>query len=65
MSLISWYFFKTFFLDMYTLLYLFIFGCAGFSLAACRFSLVAESRGYSPVAMHRLLIPAASLVCRA
>ena len=43
----------------------FIFGCAGFSLAACRFSLVAESRGYSPVAMHRLLIPAASLVCRA
>ena len=41
---------------MYTLLYLFIFGHAGLSLAAGRFSLDAESRGYSPVAAHEFLI---------
>ena len=50
---------------MYTLLYLFIFGHAGLSLAAGRFSLDAESRGYSPVATHRPLTPGASFVCGA
>ena len=44
------------------MLYLFIFGCAGFSLAACSFSLVAESRGYSIVAVCGLLTEVASLV---
>ena len=49
---------------MYALLYLFIFGCAGFSLAACSFSLVAESRGYSIVVVCGLLIEVASLVAK-
>ena len=40
---------------------LFICGCAG-SLLLCGCSLGAVSRGCSPVAMHGLLIAAASLV---
>ena len=41
---------------------LFIFGCAGFFVAACGLSLVIASRGYSLVAMHGLLIAVASLL---
>ena len=44
------------------MLYLFIFGCAGFSLAACSFSLVAESRGYSVVELCGLFTVVAFLV---
>ena len=43
--------------------YLFILGCAGFFGRFCMgFSLVAESRGYSLVAVRGLLIVVASLV---
>ena len=51
------------FIDMYTLLYLFIFGCIGLYLfvAVHGLSQVAESRGYSLDAMWRLLIAVASL----
>ena len=38
-----------------------VYGCVG-SLLLCRLSLAAESRGYSLVAMHRLLVAVASLV---
>ena len=45
-----------------TLLF-FIFGCAGWVFVTeCRLSLVAASRGYSLVAVRRLLVAVASLV---
>ena len=43
------------------LIFFFFFGCTG-SLLLCRLSLVVASRGYSPVAVCRLLIAAASLI---
>ena len=43
-------------------IYLFIFGCAGFSLLCNSFSLVAASRDYSLVVALGLLITVASLV---
>ena len=42
------------------IIYLFIFGCAGF-LLLLRVSLVVATRGYSLVAVHGLLIVVASL----
>ena len=46
-----------------------IFGCAGSSLLHESFSLVAVSRSYTVVVVHRLLVAAASLLpstgCRA
>ena len=52
-----------FFFDMCTLLYLFTFFRLGWVfVATCRLSLVAESRGYSLVAVHGLLTAASSLV---
>ena len=39
-----------------------MFGCAGFLLLPHELSLVTESRGYSLVAVRRLLVAAASLV---
>ena len=44
------------------LFYLFIFGCVGIFVAARGLSLVAASRDYSSVEVHRLLIVVASLV---
>lgn len=43
-------------------LILFMFGCAGSWVLRAGFSLVALSRGYSPVAEHELLIAVASVV---
>ena len=40
----------------------FLFGCAGSSLLHAGFSLVAVSRGYTVVVVHRLLVAAASFV---
>ena len=42
--------------------YLFIFCCSGSLLLCSGFSLIGESRGYSLVVVHRLLIVVASLV---
>lgn len=39
-----------------------MFGCAGSWVLRAGFSLVALSRGYSPVAEHELLIAVASVV---
>ena len=52
--------FLFFFLN--NLIYLFIFGCTGYLLLHTGFSLVAASRSYSLVVVHRLLIAVASLV---
>ena len=49
-------------LNILTHCYLFIFGCAGSSSLCASFSLVAESRSYSLVAVYGLLIAVASLV---
>ena len=43
------------------ILFIFVFGCAGFSLLH-RHSLVATSRGYSLIAVHGLLVEVPSLV---
>ena len=50
-----------YFLFPYCFIYLLTFGCAE-SLATCRLSLAAESRGYSLVAVHGLLTAVSSLV---
>ena len=49
-------------LDMYTLLYLFIFVCAWVFVAAYGISRVADSRSYSLVAVCKLLIAVAPLI---
>ena len=46
----------------FSALLIFIFDCTGSSLLYVDFSLVAESGGYSLVAVHGLLIAVASLV---
>ena len=53
-----------FFLDMYTLLYLFIWSHWVF-VTACGLSLVAERGSYSLFAVHGLLILLAAFFCRA
>ena len=47
---------------MYTLLYLFIFGCAWVFVAAYELFQVVDSRSYSLAAVCELLIAVASLV---
>ena len=49
------------FFFFYNFTYLFTFGCAGVSIALCRLSLVAASRGYSSLRCTGLLILEASL----
>ena len=68
LSLLPWsfptcsFFLSLLFSSFFFNVYLFIFRCSGSLLLCSGFSLIGESRGYSLVVVHRLLIVVGSLV---